>query len=188
MRKLWMILLLLCLIVSWSGAANAQEQGKLAVVVGASNSNLTESGTVGVLWQFANRFAVRSELSGMHTDRRSSSPYSTSDNISRVVSFGVSGPITIHKQDSLRVYVSPRYARSYNFSKYKYQSTTQSVLTWTQYSVSGSFGGQYNFSRRFGVFGESGAEYMVSQPDSPYYQNTIYSWKMASTVGLLLYF
>jgi len=166
-RNLWMIFLIPCLVAFGSAAANAQEPGKLAAVVGASTSNLTGVGTAGALWQFSNHFAVRGDFSITHsyTAYHSSYTQSTSEETSRAVAAGASVLITLHKQDNLRIYVSPRYA--YSFKSYATEFTgeytsppTSSSYDRSSYpkSWSASFGGQYNFSHRFGVFGESGVE------------------------------
>ena len=192
MYKLWMTLLIPCIAVFGSGTVNAQEPGKLAAVVGASNSNLTGYGTAGALWQISNRFAVRGDFSATHSDTVSYISYSntTSHQTSKAIAVGASGLITLHQQDNLRVYVSPRYARAFNNFKFlTLPFPSSSTTTWKPYSSSLSLGGQYNFSRRFGVFGESGMEnvrYRTVQQGLPDENTSV--WQSISTFGILLYF
>lgn len=191
--------------------ASGQDKGKLAVVLGGSNFGGTGTGSLGGLWQFSNRFAVRPEFTISHVDNRfnfgSADQHTTTTN----TGYGVSGLITVHKINSLRLYVSPRFAYA--------KSASNTTLTpsggvggglggalpggslgnvTSSYDVSGpysgrvSFGGQYALNHHFSIFGESGVEDVLMQTPEGQTQYTSLTkqstWQTVTTFGLLLYF
>jgi hypothetical protein len=195
-RKLWIVplvvlgVMLLCIEV-----VNGQDKpGKLAVVLGGSNFGGAGTGSVGGLWQITSRIAIRPEFTINHVDSRSpgrNQPHMTTTS----TGYGISGPITIHNNDSLRLYISPRFAYSRSDSTTTLitnagvENSTSSVTS-GPYSGRVSFGGQYALNRHFSVFGETGVENLrmpIAQTlfSSSTKQST---WQVVTAFGLLLYF
>src|SRR4051794_3734236 len=87
----------------------AQEPGQVGLVIGYPAS-------VGVLWQVSDRFALRPELSlsQSSTDSTTSSPVGAFavSNDNWQASVGASALCYVGKWESLRTYVSPRFAYS----------------------------------------------------------------------------
>jgi len=182
------------------GSASAQDTGKFAVAVGTLNIGESASGSVGVLWQFAHRFAVRPDFTYSYK-------YSQYNNLSygnpgfdytqhtttTTTGLGISGPISIYSKDNLRLYVSPRFA-FYRTSissgvSGSFHSSSESS-SWGPYSARLSFGAQYALSHRFAVYGDSGIENVWSKtPISQFGSSTRSSnWQTTTAIGLLVYF
>jgi hypothetical protein len=118
---------------------------------------------VGVIWNVADRFALRPEMTFVGTSSDSSlgdvlGVGTGSSNDGFQIGVGLSALIYLSRWDALRSYVSPRF--SYSRNKTSTTSTgSSSETTSTSYLTSGSFGAQYSLGRRFGVFGEIGLAY-----------------------------
>jgi len=193
-----------------AGTANGQSDRRLAVMPGGSSFGGTGTGSLGGLWQISNRFAVRPEFTIGHVDSRftfgSTDQHTTTTN----TGYGISGLITVHRMDSLRLYLSPRFAYS------KSASNTTSIFSGSglgtvggapvgsvgtvtssndisgPYSGRVSFGGQYALNPHFGIFAESGVENVLmrttqgqTQVGTSTKQST---WQTVTTFGVLLYF
>jgi hypothetical protein len=194
------VLCSLILVMLWTaggvGAARAQEAGRVGLAVGYPAS-------VGVIWHVSDRIALRpdvtlSQSSGdttttvnltptvMGTSRTSSDTWS--------VAVGASGLFYLGQWDALRTYVSPRFAytrlaiHGATATTYAVPSNLSNTIA-SGYLVSGSFGAQYSFGRRFGVFGEVGVAYTDSTTKTDFAFST--SSKTIGTrsgVGVLFYF
>jgi hypothetical protein len=148
--------------------AAAQDTPKVGVTMAAPSA-------IGVLWNIADRFAVRPEITWSHNSGESTPtdlsgvPALTSDDSSAVgVALGALfyvGPAGASaKTEGLRTYVVPRvsYTRSSTFATINNNSIlgpTSSESKSSTWQTSLSFGGQYTFGRHFGVFGEAGFAY-----------------------------
>ena len=164
-------------ILALACAATAQAQPtepKVGVTMGYPTS-------VGALWNVSERVALRPELSLIHTSDDGTSSlaglFGSSGSSSSdlwTVGVGVSGLFYISKAESLRTYVSPRFAYTRTSISGTNTSTTAalppiviggSTTTSTTsgasaiYFVSGSFGAQYSLGSRFAVFGELGLSF-----------------------------
>jgi hypothetical protein len=124
---------------------------------------------VGVMWNIADRFAVRPEVTIAGTTADSSgsqmsgvAPTATNDSFS--IGAGLSALFYLTRWDALRTYVSPRFVYSHSSQTASSGSSTVSISTSSEgstrsYTSSGSFGAEYAFGRRFGAFGELGLSY-----------------------------
>jgi hypothetical protein len=139
-----------------AGEARAQDTPRLGITMGYPAA-------VGVIWNVADRFALRPEMTFSGTTSDSSLGDTLgigtgSSNDGFQVGVGVSALIYVGRWDELRTYVSPRF--SYSRNKTSGTSTgSSSEITSRSYLTSGSFGAQYSLGRRFGVFGEVGLAY-----------------------------
>jgi len=178
--------------------------GKLAIVLGGSNFGGTGTGSVGGLWQITRHIAVRPEFTINHVDYRYQSGSFELHTTTTNTGYGISGPITIHNNDSLRLYISPRfaYARSATGTTQAFGGAglggapsgglkgTSSNVTSGPYSGRVSFGGQYAFNHRFSVFGETGVEDILMRTNQTQFSNSTKqsTWQIVTAFGLLLYF
>ena len=152
-------------------SATAQEKGQVGVTMGYP-------ATVGVLWQVADRVAVRPEISlsqnsGTATSTRTISVFGqvqttetqvSSDNMA--VGTGVSGLFYLWKREAVSMYVTPRYTYTRVTSSQQLSFDSLPELVTTSHFISGSFGAQYALGRRFAVFGEIGIGYTRTAQDS----------------------
>jgi hypothetical protein len=165
------------LIVVWlvlpAASSSAQEKGQIGITMGYPAS-------VGIVWQIAERVAVRPEISlsqssvttvstltvSFGNQTQTTQTQASSETTS--VATGVSGLLSLWKRDSLSAYVTPRYAYTRGTAS---QVTPDSVLAsdvvTTSHLVSGSFGAHYALGKRFGVFGEVGIAYTRVNLETP---------------------
>lgn len=153
--------LFLFVVIGVPGIARAQDEGKVGLTMGYPSS-------IGVIWQAADRVALRPEITlsrstgdSSTNDLLGASPVSTND--STGVGAGVSALFYLHRWEGLRTYVSPRfsYART-STSASTTSATSTSESTVSSYLTSGSFGAQYSLGRHFGLFGEIGLGYTAT--------------------------
>ncbi len=143
--------------------AIAQDAPKVGLTMGYPSA-------VGVIWQAADRVALRGEFAWTVGSSESSSsdpilgaPTAASPADSSSVGAGVSALFYLSRHDALRTYVAPRFAYSRNSATATVAGgpVSSSSDGWL-YSTSGSFGAQYTMARHFGVFGEIGLNYNSS--------------------------
>jgi len=152
------VFMALALAFATARVAAAQDQGKVGLTMGYPSS-------VGVIWQAADRVALRPEISLSHVTGDSASsdflgPQPLSTNDSTGVGVGLSALFYLHRWDGLRTYVSPRFAYARTTTSATTSSATStSESTASSYLVSGAFGAQYALGRHFGLFGEVGFGY-----------------------------
>jgi hypothetical protein len=158
MRLASVVFLVLFAITGAARVASAQDEPKIGVTMGYPSA-------IGVQWQIADRIAVRPEITltrstgdSTSNDLLGTAPLSTND--STGVGVGLSALFYVARWESLRTYVSPRFA----YSRTTTSATTTpgsstSDSTSSAYVTSGSFGAQYSLGRHFGVFGEIGLGY-----------------------------
>jgi len=145
-----------------STIASAQDTPKVGVTISAPSA-------IGIVWQIADRIAVRPEITLSRNSAESSqndpvgSALVTSDD-SYAVGAGIGALFYVGRWDALRTYLLPRF--SYTRSSTSAAINNNSILGPTSsesrsssYQTSGSFGGQYTFGRHFGLFGELGLAY-----------------------------
>lgn len=157
--------------------AHAQDHGQVGLSMGYPAS-------VGIVWQVADRFAVRPEISLVQSSTVNlttltvtfTTPFNTQTQTtqtqltidSTTVGTGVSALFYVGKREGLSTYVSPRYAYTRGTGTTVATSTStgsgtaapSTTETATRsHVVTGSFGAQYALSRRFCVFGEIGLGY-----------------------------
>ena len=198
--------LVVCLFLAIAPAvpASAQEAGSIGLSIGHPTA-------VGVVWQVTDRIAIRPEVDlafggteytlslGFVGPGGMQSVSSTTTADVRTVGLGISALFTVYQQDSLSVYVSPRYQhlsattrRTETGSILGTPITTTEELTNGSYEVSGALGVRYRFGNRFGVFGEAGLAHERDGDDSSAfgditganYANT----RLRSGVGVVLWF
>ncbi len=189
-----MLVLVWLWIIGGGRAASAQDEGRVALSAASPAS-------VGVNWRVAEHLALRpditfAESSGETTTTVNFPPASlatsrTSDDTSSVT-LGMSALLYVRRWDALRVYLVPRvaYTRStiHSLSAVGASANTNNT-TVTAYGVSGSFGGQYAFSRRFGVFGEVGVAYSdTTAKTNVSFSSSTRSIGSRSGVGVLFFF
>jgi len=190
---------------------NGQDKwGKLAVVLGGSNFGGTGTGSLGGLWQITNRIAVRPEFTINHVDYRYQSGSFEQHTTTTNTGYGISGPITLHRNENLRLYISPRFAYARSASGTTFitggglgapgvgtgggtaATSASSSVTSGPYSGRISFGGQYALNRHLSVFGETGVEDILMrthQGQSNFAASTKQStWQIVTAFGFLLYF
>jgi len=143
------------------GTAHAQEAGQVGVSLGYPPA-------VGVVWHVTERVAVRPDISFStgSTDRPTPDISILGESIgsgrssSTTVTAGVSGLLYLWRWDKLGAYVSPRYSYSHLTSN---SGSTFAIDSGnSNYTVTGSFGAQYQIHQRFAVFGETGFGYSHS--------------------------
>jgi len=150
------LMLAVSVVLSAGANAFAQDAGQIGVTLGYPSA-------VGVIWHVTDNVAVRPEIS--FSTGSTESPTSSFSGLSAAlgetssttVTAGVSGLFYFGEWDKLRAYVSPRY--TYTRLTSDSGSTFSTDTRNSAYTVSGSFGAQYQFHRRFAVFGETGFGY-----------------------------
>jgi opacity protein-like surface antigen len=170
------------LLIGSAGIASAQDEPKAGLTVAFP-------GSVGLLWQLSERFAIRPDISLSWSSSESTTLTSlggggllpsigfesTSD--TRSVNVGVSALFTVRRRDALRIYVAPRVG--YTRSDTTITSTVSGPLppgipsglfppatrdnSNSGYAIAGVFGAQYALSDRFALFGEAGVGYSSSE-------------------------
>jgi hypothetical protein len=140
------------------GIARAQDQRKVGLTMGYPSS-------IGVIWQVADRVALRPEIAVSRSTGDSSTndllgatPVSSDE--STGVGAGIAALFYVHRWEGLRTYISPRfsYARTSTAASTAGNTSTSEATT-SSYLTSGSFGAQYSLGRHFGLFGEVGLAY-----------------------------
>jgi hypothetical protein len=147
--------------------ARAQDTPRLGLTMGFPTA-------VGVIWNLADRLALRPEMTISGTRGESSGsdvlgPNSGPSTDGFQVGAGLSALFYLGRWDALRTYASPRFSYSHTSSSATSGSTilaSSSESTGSSYSTSGSFGAEYSIGRRFGVFGEIGFVYTASTTKS----------------------
>jgi hypothetical protein len=156
----------MCLVLAAIAVARdtrAQDLPRLGLTMGYPTA-------VGVIWNVADRVALRPEMTigggSASSTGTSSSPIvssptaASSDNFS--IGAGLSALFYVKRWDALRAYVSPRFAYTHARSSTGSPSSviaSSSEGTSRLYTTTGSFGAEYSIGRRFGVFGEVGFGY-----------------------------
>jgi hypothetical protein len=153
---------LVLVLVAVSGVARAQDLGPVGLTMGYP-------GSVGVIWQAADRVALRPEFTfsgGSSESSSSSSDVALTGGSSGTRSetwqkgVGLSALFYVTRKDRLRTYITPRFAYSTTSSSADLSGSLASSNFETQsYTTSGSFGVQYNLARHVGMFGEVGLGY-----------------------------
>ncbi len=185
------------------GAARAAAQDQPAVGL-----TMGYPASIGVIWHLSDRIAVRPEVSLQQVSTTSTSvitsfvivngvelPMTTtteSINDQWNTAYGASGVFYLRRWDALRTYVSPRflYSRSTSSSTTSPGSSTNE-FTSNSYFVSGSFGAEYAFARRFGLYGELGFGYTHQSTTNSFAaagSNTGHTMSTRSGVGAIFYF
>ena len=181
-------------IVLFAAAASAQDKGQTGLTMASPTS-------LGLLWHASASVALRPEFTLQKTSNEttgaSSGVSGTSDSWAWGV--GVSGLFYVRQWESLRAYVSPRfaYSRSTTSSQQTISPRNTSVSaesTFNSYLASGSLGAQYSLGRRFAVFAETGFGYThttssgTSTLGSSSGENHNNSWGTRAGIGAILYF
>jgi hypothetical protein len=140
-------------------AAHAQDPPRIGLTMGYPAA-------IGVLWQVAERVAVRPEVTAAKSSSETLSgsigattPRASPSN-NWQIGAGVSALFYVSRADALRMYVAPRFA--YLKTSTSTDLASASVLSAfdsAAYTTGGSFGGQYALGRRFALFGEVGVRY-----------------------------
>jgi hypothetical protein len=146
------------MVVSVGANAFAQDAGQIGVTLGYPAA-------VGVIWHVTDNVAVRPEISFSTGSTESPTVRATlslpsvdlGETSSTTVTAGVSGLFYFGEWDKLRAYASPRY--TYARLTSDSGSTFSTDIRNSAYTVTGSFGAQYQLHRRFAVFGETGFGY-----------------------------
>jgi hypothetical protein len=167
------VLWLVPVLTLMASPAPAQDQGQVGVTMAYPAS-------VGIVWQVADRVAVRPEFSfnqsttditsivTLTVGNQTQTIQSQSSTAATSFGTGVSGLFRVWKRDALSAYLAPRYT-------YTHGSTTPSgafaspptETTTTSHGMSGSVGAQYAMARRFSVFGEVGLAYTTGVSQAP---------------------
>ena len=163
--------------------AGAQDSPRVAITMGYPAS-------IGVLWHFSDRIAVRPEFSFTLTDSSSESIINDDANfwsLGTGVSVLFYSPLT----DNLRTYAAPRFSYSRTNGDSNTTNSTADV-----YALAGMFGAQYSLGRRFAAFGEVGLSYSRQQgtsattigPVTTEIASHSNSFGTRTGVGVILYF
>jgi hypothetical protein len=175
MRRHFTTFSLLAAFCAFAASAYGQDEPRLGLTMGFP-------GAVGVLWRAADRVGLRAEITATRTSGDSSSSLSISLNgvptsatalTTWQVGTGVSALLYLTRDAGFRTYVTPRVAYTTMSSSTEPSGTVvSSTSDGHAWSTSGSFGAQYSFSRRFGVFGEAGVTYSTTTTHSSSVQTT----------------
>jgi opacity protein-like surface antigen len=164
--------------------AAAQDQRRAGVTMGYPAS-------IGVLWNVAERVAVRPEVSFTRTSNDFTFGTGTATGTSSsVFNVGASALFYLARIEKIRTYVSPRF--SYGRSTASNEGSELISGTSNSYSAIGSFGAQYALSDRFTVFGEVGIGYTDQRASSGTGDfrstNKTSTWSSRTGIGLVLFF
>jgi len=203
------LMLAVSVVLSVGANALAQDAGQIGITMGYPSA-------VGVIWHVTDNVAVRPEISfstGSTENPAISSGLSLPDLAvdpgeasSTTVTAGVSGLFYFGEWDKLRAYVSPRY--TYTRLMSDVASTFSTDARNSAYALTGSFGAQYQFHRRFAVFGETGFGYThtrttltstillsiipvgpnVPAPVTRSVETNSHSWATRTGAGVIFYF
>lgn len=178
------VMLLLALLVLPAPAA-AQERGQTGIVMGFP-------ATVGFLWHASDNLALRPEFTFQHTRNESLSNIigGGSASSSNAMTIGTSVLWYMGKYDNVRTYVSPRF--TYGHSSSKVENSNVPPAKSDVFSLTGSFGAQYNPTRKLAVFGEVGYGYnrVESEIKTPFLttEGSSTTWATRASVGVVFYF
>lgn len=204
-------LFLLAMVIIAAVPAAAQDEPRLGVVA-------AYPGSVGLLWQVSDRFAIRGDGS-FSWSKTTSEPENggfvvvtptlppplqfegpTTETSSRSATVGVSALIDVHRRDQLRLYVAPRAAIA--FSKTTSRITSPIPPEFERFfpqlrerefessapSFGFMFGASTKIGARFGVFGEAGLSYTRVKPDLAFTRVTARDIGTRGGVGAMLFF
>jgi hypothetical protein len=120
--------------------------------------------SVGLLWRASENFALRPELSFVHTSTEQDASLPTGgvelSGSGTSLSVGISALFYLAKWDMLRAYVVPRYAYSRSTSESEGPFTGRDLEIRTTGHTGGvSFGAEHALGERFAIFGELGLAY-----------------------------
>jgi hypothetical protein len=190
-----------CLCFASVASASAQDDRKVGLTIGYPSS-------VGVLWQAADRVAIRTDTTFSSSWTDADTPDAgaevlrfvggSSSTSGRTFGVGVSVLVTVAQWERVRAYVAPRaaYLRSSFTSEFslpllpagipgipgspiRIPPATIETRTTTQ-TYSGSFGTQYRLADRFAAFGEVGVAYASSR--SPETASLVFSSESTSPI------
>ena len=186
--------------------ARAQDMPRLGLTMGYPAA-------VGVIWNVADRLALRPEVNFSKSSVESSgsdilgpAPILTND--ATQVGVGLSALVYFAQWDAVRAYVSPRFTYSRSSTSTNPGSTVlpsaTTEATGNAYATTGSFGAQGSLGRHFGVFGEIGAGFTSSSTTSNTTLQTItsggipiaavrseshtHTWSIRTGAGVIFYF
>jgi hypothetical protein len=171
------IALVIGVVTLFAGAATAQEK-TVGLVVGYPAD-------VGVLWQTAERVALRADLGFNLSGFESSSAFGftsasltpsmvTTTSKTATATFGLSALVTLRNQDNLRLYLAPggaiqlvRHSVETEFEGGSLPAATfpaegEASDTTRGHQFQLMFGGQYRLRDRVAIFGETGLVYQTS--------------------------
>ncbi len=172
-------------------ASGAHAQDRVGITMGYPAS-------VGVLVRVTDNVAVRPELTfsqGSSTSTQAVLPgvansQTTLDTSG--VSVGASALVYVRRWDSLRAYVSPRFAYSHNSTTVGGAGGNVTGLSddvsGSNYTVTGSFGAEYALGARFAVFGEIGYGYTHGNQSTVGLTQTTNSTATRSGAGIIFFF
>jgi hypothetical protein len=186
----WFALAGIMVAVFGIGTADAQESGRVGLVMGYPAS-------LGVQWHVSDRVAFRPDVSLLRSSGDSTSPGSAIGSTSTSWSAGVGVSVVLYlgTWEGLRTYVSPRFSFARNSSSAGPAGGTRSDNWSNTYTAAGSWGAQYALGRRFSVFGEVGLSYArqtssftSSLPNVLGTDATASTVSTRSAVGAIVYF
>jgi hypothetical protein len=168
-------------------AAAQSETLALSIAVPAS---------VAILWQPTPAVAIRPEFAfdRLDAESTSSSRLGTSrfSSDTRQVGVGISALLEIYREDTLSVYVSPRYVYRRGHTDVV-QDLPADVFSSSSdreirgYAVTGSLGARYGFGTRFGVFAELGIDYSREDITEPMFESRIGRTGVRTGAGVLVF-
>jgi hypothetical protein len=192
---------LACIVLFRSTAANAQDPGRVGVVVGYPSS-------IGVEWQVSNPIAVRPALSfkNAHTEGPGVLSADAHD-----LTAALSVLWCVRRADHVDFYVAPRiaYLRTTTELNSSFDITSvspilgslpiaaSSEIKTTGYEAAGLVGARYTAGRHFSLFGESGIAYSHTSHDEGAVilllgnsgtKITNHSWSTTAGVGAVVWF
>ena len=152
--------------------------------------------SIAVLWQPSAAIGIRPEFTFDLFDAESTSTSrlgtSRFANDTRQVGVGISALFRIYREESLSVYVSPRYVYRRGHTDV-IQDVPVDVFTNGSdreirgYSLTGSLGARYGLGARFGVFGELGIDYRREDTTEPEFESRIGGTGIRSAAGVVLF-
>lgn len=188
MRRIGVVLLVVCAGVLAANTAAAQERGHTGLAMGIPAS-------LSVIWHATDRFALRPEFTVTKASSESTTTSGTTTSTDALgVGFAISALYYLAKTDNLSTYVSPRFSYSRNTVDAETDSTfalfPRTETTARSIGLAGAFGAQYAVSRRFGVFGEVGVQWSDQHAEADTTDAESNGWTFAprTAVGVILYF
>jgi hypothetical protein len=199
------IVVLSLLMLAVAGTARAQDKGQAGLVIGYPAS-------IGIVWHVSENIAIRPDVSFSRSSNDSTNfnsftvltttttVTSASSGTAWSTTVGLSALFYVHRWDSLRVYVSPRFAygRATSTTRNEPTSPLAGTVSVTDnlsatYTGVGSLGAQYLLGKKFSVFGEVGVAYADAETSTRFntgghFEATTKSVSSRSGVGVVIYF
>lgn len=180
-----------------AGAAFATFPCQAAAQSGTLGLSIGYPTSISVLWQPSATVGIRPEFTFnlFEAESTSVSRLGTSrvSSDTRQVGVGISALFLVYREETLSVYVSPRYVHRRGHNTVALDVPADSFVPGNAdretkgYAVTGSLGARYGLGARFAVFGEVGIDYSRDRTTEPTAESRVTTTGIRSGAGVVVF-